>query len=412
MKGGPIGPRAHSMFGYIALPVIWRGIAFRFGEYSLRGGRRVAIHEFPTRDDPFTEDLGRKIRQYRLRGHVIGPLWEASRDALVSACEDSAAVGTLVHPYLGPLRVRCLDYDVSEDKDNGQIANFELLFVEAGEEPGPSSFINTALSVLKQVETVIAEVQSAFMIGIALVQAPAALLSSFTGSVTGLVGSLTALPLASEYSLSSLLPGIPGSSPGTAMPSDPAATAGAIVGVTGAYAQAIVDGTVPLASDPSGGLAGLANWGADILAAIAGSTPTLAQRAANARATVDLVRGAAVAAVAEVYAGTDWTSANAAAAARDQLAGLIDDRTLAAAVAGQDALFTALQALASVALQDLALRAQQLPQLIGYARPSPPPALALAYRLYQDATRATQIVALNDAPHPLFMPTSGTALAV
>ena len=47
------------MFGYIALPVIWRGIAFRFGEYSLRGGRRVAIHEFPTRDDPFTEDLGR-----------------------------------------------------------------------------------------------------------------------------------------------------------------------------------------------------------------------------------------------------------------------------------------------------------------------------------------------------------------
>ncbi len=394
------------MFGFIALPVIWRGIAFRFGEYSLRGGRRVAIHEFPTRDDPFTEDLGRKIRQYRMRGHVIGPLWEVSRDALVSACEDSATVGTLVHPYLGPLQVRCVDYEVSEDKDNGQIANFELLFVEAGEEPGPSSFINTALSVLKQVESVIAEVQSAFMIGIALIQAPAALLSSFTGWVTGLVGSLTALPLASTYSLSSLLPGIVG------MPSDPAATAGAIVGVTGAYAQAIVDGTVPLTSDPSGGLADLANWGADILAANSGSTPTLALRAANARATVDLVRGAAVAGVAEVYAGTDWTSANAAAVARDQLASLIDDRTLAAAAAGQDALFAAWQAPASVGLQDLTLRAQQLPQLVGYARPAAPPALALAYRLYQDATRATQLVQLNDAPHPLFMPLAGRALAV
>jgi hypothetical protein len=68
--------------------------------------------------------------------------------------------------------------------------------------------------VLKQVETVIAEVQSAFMIGIALVHAPAALLSSFTGWVTGLVASLTALPLASEYRISSLLPGIPGSRPG------------------------------------------------------------------------------------------------------------------------------------------------------------------------------------------------------
>jgi prophage DNA circulation protein len=38
--------------------------------------------------------------------------------------------------------------------------------------------------------------------------------------------------------------------------------------------------------------------------------------------------------------------------------------------------------------------------------------LALAYRLYQDATRASELVALNDAPHPLFMPTSGKALAV
>jgi prophage DNA circulation protein len=109
----------------------------------------------------------------RLRGRVrfgsgspmMGPLW----------------VGTLVHPYLGPLRVRCIDFEVSEDKDQCQIANSELTFVEAGEEPGPSSFINTALSVLKQVESVIAEVQSAFTIGIAIIGAPAALLSSFTG---------------------------------------------------------------------------------------------------------------------------------------------------------------------------------------------------------------------------------------
>jgi hypothetical protein len=148
--------------------------------------------------------------------------------------------------------VRCLDFEVSEDKDQGQITNFELTFVEAGEEPGPSSFINTALSVLKRMESVFAEVQSAFTIGIAIIGAPAALLSSFTGWLNGLVGSLTALPLASTYSLA---------------------------------------------------------------------------------------------------------------------------------------------------------------QLIDYARPRPPVALALAYRLYQDATRASELVALNDAPHPLFMPMQGKALA-
>ncbi len=84
-----------------------------------------------------------------------------------------------MHPYLGPLRVRCIDFEASEDKDQGQIANFELTFVEASEQPGPSSFINTALSVLEQVESVVAEAQSAFTIGIALVGTPVALLSGY-----------------------------------------------------------------------------------------------------------------------------------------------------------------------------------------------------------------------------------------
>ena len=69
--------------------------------------------------------------------------------------------------------------------------------------------------VVKQVENVIAKVQSAFTTGIAIIGAPAALLSSFTGRLTGLVGSLTARPLASTYGLASLLPGIVG------MPTDP-----------------------------------------------------------------------------------------------------------------------------------------------------------------------------------------------
>jgi prophage DNA circulation protein len=95
------------MFGFIALPVVL-------------ARHRLPVWQLCAPWDPFTEDLGRRIRQYRLRGHVIGPLWEATRDALISACEDSDQVGTLVHPYLGPLRVRCIDFEVSEDKARGR----------------------------------------------------------------------------------------------------------------------------------------------------------------------------------------------------------------------------------------------------------------------------------------------------
>ena len=80
----------------------------------------------------------------------------------------------------------------------------------------------------------------------------------------------------------------------------------------------------------------------------------------------------------ESVSGMDWTSAAAASAARHQLANLLDTRQLAAAAAEQDALFAAWQGLALVAFQDLTLRAQQLRQLITYARPRPPAVLALA----------------------------------
>ena len=72
----------------------------------------------------------------------------------------------------------------------------------------------------------------------------------------------------------------------------------------------------------------------------------MAQQAANVKATVHLVRGAAVAADATVYAGIGWTSVNTAPAARHQLAGLIEHRTPAA-------VYAAWQALVSIALQDL-----------------------------------------------------------
>ncbi len=84
-----------------------------------------------------------------------------------------------------------------------------------------------------------------------------------------------------------------------------------------------------------------------------------------------------MAALAELYAGMDWTSADAASAARDQLADLLDGGSSPRRRRASMRLFAAWQPLASVALQDLALPAQQLPQLVIYARPRPPAALAL-----------------------------------
>lgn len=73
--------------------------------------------------------------------------------------------------------------------------------------------------------------------------------------------------------------------------------------------------------------------------------------------------------------------------------------------------YTALIALRAAISNDLGSRAQTLPALVNYSFPTRMPSLWLAQRLYQDPTRAKQLVQENSPVHPLFMPPSGVALS-
>jgi hypothetical protein len=72
----------------------------------------------------------------------------------------------------------------------------------------------------------------------------------------------------------------------------------------------------------------------------------------------------AVAALPELYAGMDWSSADAASAARDRIADPLDRASSPRPQQGRMRC-SRHQGPASVALRDLTLRAQQLPQLVG-----------------------------------------------
>ncbi|MGD9766849.1 MAG: DNA circularization N-terminal domain-containing protein, partial [Pseudolabrys sp.] len=95
------------------------------------GGRRGPTFEFPKRDDPYSEDMGRRARRRVITGYVIGDDYEAQRDALVRACETEGP-GTLVHPSWGAMRMKCDVFSMTERRQHGGIATFELTFAEAG----------------------------------------------------------------------------------------------------------------------------------------------------------------------------------------------------------------------------------------------------------------------------------------
>ena len=126
------------------LPASFRGAEFHVASHgSEAAGRRVAVHEYPGRDTPYVEDLGRRASEYTLQAYVLGPDYDRARDALVAACAEPEA-GRLVHPAWGERWVVCTGCTVSERTDEGGMARVTLTLVEAGAARYPAATPDTA----------------------------------------------------------------------------------------------------------------------------------------------------------------------------------------------------------------------------------------------------------------------------
>ncbi len=55
------------------LPATFRGVPFEVDAHdTVAAGRRAHVHEYPGRDDPWTEDLGRRTSEYTLDAYLVG----------------------------------------------------------------------------------------------------------------------------------------------------------------------------------------------------------------------------------------------------------------------------------------------------------------------------------------------------
>lgn len=133
------GPTAvTNTFLELLRPASWRGVPFEVNGDDAEFGRHVVVHEFPQRDKPYVEDLGRKTRKFKLDAWVCAHVdngfdpW-AGRDALIEAIE-AGDVGTLVHPFWGSLQGYIVNVSVKQTGSvNGGYVNLMMEFVESGE---------------------------------------------------------------------------------------------------------------------------------------------------------------------------------------------------------------------------------------------------------------------------------------
>lgn len=122
----------------------FRGVPFYVDSRGIDTGRRTATHEFPHRDMPYLEDLGRKARVFVVEAYVLGSDYMVSRDALLTACE-KAGSGRLILPWSGDIVAMCTGCTVRETKTDGGMATFSLTFAESGEAATPTVSVSQSL---------------------------------------------------------------------------------------------------------------------------------------------------------------------------------------------------------------------------------------------------------------------------
>lgn len=118
-------------------PARWRGVAFHVDAVDLEAGRRVVLHEYPLRDLPSSQDLGRAQRKISVTAYLLGGDYLDRRDRLLEALEQPGP-GTLELPsWPAQQMVLAGAGKIAESKSEGGICRISLNFAEAGEAVHP-----------------------------------------------------------------------------------------------------------------------------------------------------------------------------------------------------------------------------------------------------------------------------------
>ena len=392
-----------------ARPPSFRGVPFEVDRHDLGGGRRGVLHQFRDRDIPYFEDAGRQARSFTVQAYVIGPGYFDKRDALQDALETEGP-GPLIHPYLGSFSaVSVQTFRLSEDIGRGNTANFTIEFVEAGENLFPAATTDRRLAVEgagdNSIDAALADFDDVFSVD----NEPAAAFEDALARTEDFLDDLLdqAKRIRSEEAAGwDLILRINGiiSDAGTLIRT-PFDLATQMADRARGFARLLPAGRAALRP-----LLDLADWGDDQIIPTALSN-SAARRETNTRALIDLVRRVYVTEAALKITEGGFETLDQALAARDQIVAAIDVALISAGNVGGPAPFVALTNLRAETVRWISEEAARLPRLRGWTPRVTLPAALIAYRLYDDSTRAGEIASRNRIAHPGFVP-GGTEIQV
>jgi prophage DNA circulation protein len=384
-------------------PASFRGVPFQVLGSNLDGvGRRLQAHEYPQRDKPYVQDLGRSTREIKFEAFVIGVDYVDKANALLGALEEYGP-GTLVHPWFGSVKANALPSGVAFDQGLG-LARFTLNFIESGELEFPSSADSTALLS----RTAAAGLQTTSTDWFASVFKVAGFVSDVADKATTVYGQVLGFLANPAFALASLTgySNLPGSLASLqALFGSPLALGGlfaglldlsgkaASSGITGSDAVAlpVVRGLTRMAVSPA-----LANP-----ATVSQSAKASRQIAKNHPAILGHARQTVLVQAVHLSSFLACTVYDDTLALKNELAAALDAETL---LATDDGVYQALMAARAAMWADLTSRSRNSARLVTITPPDVLPALVIAYGWHEDAGRDLEIVARNKVKNPGFVP--------
>lgn len=390
-------------------PASFRGVSFDVQKTVLSVGRRVQVFEYPQRDVPFVEDLGKSARTITVTVMTTGVDYISRMKKVIAALEKEGS-GRYVDPWLGAMNVTPKAAS-SPTFSSTHVASITITFVESGEYKFPNALIDTGSLCEKAAQKLKDSALGVFVKDFDLEGATDFVKKAVSGDIAGLLSNEN-LKFASEI----------------------LGTADGIADVASDVLTLVEGGSKTLGGrlmdvlELAGAGSTVAAW-SNVARRISrlvksddfNATPTSGAKSAQTVkaqeatvATKALIRSIEIANAIEAttQVGTENDKADAESTAttiayddmvsiRNEVLAAIDAEMLKTE---SDDVYQALEEARSAVYQDMTTRAENQARLVDYTPPEVLPALVLAYERYGDATREAEIIDRNRIAHGSFVP--------
>lgn len=400
------------------LPASFRGIGFLIPQASVPVGQKGQLHEYPQRDEPFFEQLGKQAQVHTMTAWVIGDDCFERRDKLLEALQ-TPGPGELVHPWLGRMQVKVGDCKLAHELTSGGMVSFDLTFYPDKPLTFPTAKVNSQQQVVKASDSMLTSALARYKEAMAKVdQARLGLLrlrnslsnvytviqqqfAPFVGVFTNLTGFVQSL-MNSPGALSSLF---------SSYFSDFSLQDSAFADTSSSYRNAVATTTQQTEAvtaintvSQSGGI----------------------DSAAAAQATANLVQDALLVQVALIISEMPIASQPVSSGSTPsveqqailpvvrpevpvaddvlQLRDSLSDAIFEASLKADPAHYVVMNTLRQMLVKHLTAVAESGVRLVDITPPETMSALVLAYQRFGDATRSAEVVQRNRIRHPGFVP--------